>query len=304
MPTDILSKMIEYRKNKSEDYTIMPVKRFPLLPELQDITWIGSWTWTQTGAKNRWMQASIISDYGAGFVSPSDIARDYLSMKYPKRNRINKYQYAMVSSDFKSQPIYANPCTIEHGVYLDLKSAYWQIIQAVGWDVDYMPHMFLAVRSDNRDFPTPENKLARNSLVSAGLPSNPRVYFPEQKKFKVLKTGNKYINLVLWNCVQDVLHGFAHDMLLEANAQYINTDGYIIDYDNISKALQVASAWGLTLSVKAEGEAVIRGAGDYDIGQHKSKRPRKIPRAHCYLMPRAKDWLRPRIKKFSTRIVL
>jgi hypothetical protein len=203
----------------------------------------------------------------------------------------------------KTQPLYAIPCELEYGYYLDLQSAYWQILQLGGWDVDYLPNGFLAVRSSVHDFPFPQNKLARNSLVSMGLPSTSTIWKPDKG---LIRRGNSNatVNLVLWGFVQDVLHTFAHDMIEYAGAIYVNTDGYIIPHDKLETAMQIADGWGLVLRMKESGRAVVRGVGDYDIGSHQSKRPRKYPRKHEYIKPLRFSWLRDRVKHFSHRINL
>jgi hypothetical protein len=296
--------MIEDRNERRNGWTYIPVRQFPKLSELDSETYIGSWAWTQVRKKRRWLKENVITDYGAGWVTPADIARDYLRVKFNgKRLRCNKYQYKALVKNRKSQPLLAKPCTLDNAVYLDLQSAYWQLLMVGGWDIDYMPSGFLAVRSDVADFPFPQNKLARNSLVSMGLPSSVTVWIPD-KGLTRRSTGKSNVNLVLWGFVQDVLHTFASDMINKAGAVYVNTDGYIISMDKLETAMRIADEWGLVLRMKERGRATIRGVGDYDIGGHISKRPRKVARPHKYIEPIERDWLCERVKHFSHRIDL
>jgi hypothetical protein len=203
----------------------------------------------------------------------------------------------------KHQPLLAEPCTLPNAYYLDIKSAYWQILQLGGYDVDYMPERFLSPRSDVYDFPVPEIKLARNCLVSMGLPSGVNVWIPNDGFQK--KTPKKLsVNLVLWAFVQDILHGVAYDMVNRAGAVYVNTDGYIVPDDRMRDADNVFESWGLKATIRHHGKAVIRGAGDYDIADSMGRRVRTVPRKFSYIQPRGLDWLRKKVKYWSKRINL
>lgn len=302
--SEILCRMNELRAEKNEGQSIMLVDRFPPLAELKSMTFLGSFSWTSTATKERWILKTHAIDIGGGWCTPSDIARDYISAKFGKmRLRCNKRQWNELVANRKHQPLYALPCTLTSAFYLDLQSAYWQILQIGGYDVDYMPARYLSPRSDVYDFPVPSIKLARNCLVSMGLPSGVNVWIPGHG-FDRKKTRKQNVNLILWGFIQDVLHGFASDMINFAGAVYVNTDGYIIPQDRIPDADKVCDAWGLTVTIKQHGKAEIRGAGDYDIGKHLSKRQRTIPKAFKYIKPREIDWLRSKIKFWSKRINL
>lgn len=296
--------MNEQRAERNKDFSIYVVDKFPPLDSLKALTYLGSFSWTSQATKERWIRTPFAFDLGAGYVTPSDIARDYIAVKYGgERLRCNSKQWAELVAKRKSQPLYANPCTLPTAYYLDMKSAYWQLLQLGGYDVDYSPKRFLSPRSDVRDFPVPEIKLARNCLVSMGLPSGVNVWVPSFGFQK--KTPKKLsVNLVLWGFIQDVLHGFAYDMLTKAGAVYINTDGYIVPDWAMSLADEVADSWGLKVTIRHHGEANIRGAGDYDIGDRPGLRVRTIPRKFSYIQPREVDWLRRKVKYWSHRIDL
>lgn len=300
----MLQAMNAHRTEKNEGWKVMLVRDFPPLASLDAITYLGSFAWSQPHTKTKWIKQRFAYDIGSGWVTPSEIARDYIAVKFGNiRLRCNKKQWAELVAKKVHQPIFAEPCQIEQGYYLDMVSAYWQILQVGGYDVDYMPSRFLSPRSHVHDFPVPEIKLSRNCLVSMGLPGGVNVWQPNYGLTTSAKT-RKTINLILWSFVQDVLHGFGCDMVQRAGACYVNTDGYIIPHERAGDAAAVADEWGLTLAVKHEGRITVRGAGDYDIGDRMSGRMRTAPRRFSYLMPRAKDWLRKRVKHFSSRIDL
>ena len=299
---DTLQAMNEIRREKSDGMNIKIVTRFPPLSELKGMTFLGSFSWTSKATNEKWIMQSHAYELGAGYVTPSDIARDYIAVKFAGvRLRCNSRQWQEVVKERKSQPLFAAPCTLTKAYYIDLKSAYWQILQLGGWDVDYSPKRFLSPRSDVYDFPVPEIKLARNCLVSMGLPSGVNVWIPNVG-FAHRKPQKASVNLILWGLVQDVLHGVAYDLLQCAGAVYINTDGYIIPDNRMSEASAVLDSWGLNWTIKHDGRAEVRGAGDYDIGGYTSKRVRTVPRPFSYIRPRAIDWLRNKIKFWSKRI--
>jgi len=296
--------MNQLRREKNEGLTIHIVDKFPELSSLKALTYLGSFSWTCAATKEKWIRVPFAFDLGAGYVTPSDIARDYIATKFGgARLRCNSKQWAELVRGKKHQPLFAEPCTLPNAYYLDMKSAYWQLLMLGGYDVDYMPNRYLSPRSDVSDFPVPEIKLARNCIVSMGLPSGVNVWQPlygfQKKTPKELA-----VNLVLWAFVQDVLHGFAHDMVFQAGAVYVNTDGYIISNENIRKANEVEEAWGLKLTIRHHGKAEIRGAGDYDIADSFGRRVRTVPREFSYIRPRAVDWLRGKVKYWSKRIDL
>jgi hypothetical protein len=206
-------------------------------------------------------------------------------------------QYHLIMDRRRSHPLYANPCVLEDAYYIDLQSAYWSIMSIVGWDVDYCPGKWIGVSSNVEDFPFKSDKLARNSMVSVGLPGLLRVWTGTRLSF--VKRANPFVNLGLWSLIHDVLHGVASEMV-EIGAKYVHTDGYILPSGNASDAFDILDSWGLSGSVKERGSAIIRGAGDYDIGGHTSKvRRHGKPKDVCSLYPVSRSWLKARISSLS-----
>lgn len=299
---DMLQVMNAIRREKNEGMTIEVVSRFPPLESLTGLTYLGSFSWTSKAMKMKWIHEKHAYDFGAGLLTPSDIARDYLDAKFEgKRLRCNSRQWQEIVKQKRQAPLFAEPCSLTKAYYIDLKSAYWQLLQIGGWDVDYSPSRFLSPRSDVYDFPFPEVKLARNCLVSMGLPSGVNVWVPNYG-FSRKKSSKVNVNLILWGFVQDVLHGVSADFLRLAGAVYVNTDGYIVPADRLPDVDAILDSWGLFGLVKYEGKAEVRGAGDYDIGGHSSKRVRTVPRAFSHIKPVALDWLRGKIKFWSKRL--
>lgn len=297
----MLIDMNERRRELNDDMDINIIKNWFPLTELNYSTIIGGFAWTSVVAKKKWILQSKAENFGAGWVSPSDVARDYLNTKYgKKRRRVTTAQYQATCTEKRSQPLLAIPGYMPDAVYIDLKSAYWSILKVVGWDVDYHPGRFMAVKSSVKDFPFPDFKLARNCLVSMGLPSPMRVWTGEKLTF--VKKYNPLQNLVLWSCVQDVLHGIASE--IEPYARYINTDGYIVEKKNAATVQQIIGSWGLDSDVRFSGEAHIYAAGQYNIGSKTWIEPRsRFLKEFRKIDTVPLAWLKKRFSNFSTRNV-
>lgn len=253
--------MGELRKDKVKDMDIQFIKTWFPLTDLKSPTVLGSFAWTCRSLKKKWIMRPYAYHTGWAWCTPADIARDYLTIKYPDRRRITSQQYRTCVSLKRTPPLMAIPQTLDDAVYLDLKSAYWSILRVVGWDVDYSPDRFMEVRSDVEDFPYPELKLARNSLVSSGVGGEIRIWTGEKLVFR--KKYNQFQNDILWALVQDVLNSVAREIL--PFAVYINTDGYIVKREFLNDVMDIIHEWGLPCSVKYAGRCSVYNLGQYNI---------------------------------------
>lgn len=259
---ETLALMNERRFETNKVYQPVAVEKFPALTREVAPMILGSFSRTNTIKKWKLIDKRHAYSLGAGWVSPADIARDYLAVSFPKwRGRVCTSQYHSTVKAVGQQPQHYVKCSGE-GAYLDMKSAYWQILKAGGWNVDYSRGRFLLGGADIRDFPSPEIKLARNSLVSCCLSGGMSVW--DGEKITTTKQTSKQINLVLYAFVMDVLNTVAYEML-QAGAVYINTDGYIMPDHAIDHAFEIADSWGIELVVKDQGHYRVRGIGNYEI---------------------------------------
>lgn len=283
--------------NEREQYETHIRETFPKLTTIHEPVFVGSFTWTCQQEKWKILQSKTAISTLAGWASPAELARNYITIKYPKRKRVTTDQYHEIMKP-RSQPLLAIPGTYGDCVYLDLKSAYWSILKVIGWDVEYFPGRWMGVRSDVSDFPFQEFKLARNSLVSVGLVGKAN-YWTGNKLISV-KKSNGLVNMALWSAVQDILNGIAIEME-RAGALYINTDGYIFRSQDALLAYEVAESWGLVLGEKERGAADILAAGTYSIGMKPNRRTQMIkPTYHRKIAEIDNEWLRPRFQKFSS----
>ena len=256
--SEIMSRLAE-KQSKQE---IEIVSKMPSLYDIQDYVMLGSFSWYHQQAKKRTLLRPFSMLFPEVVATPSDLVRSYLDIKYPKL-RAMRSQIAAWRVPY-SQPLYAQPHETESGVYLDLKSAYWSIIQVVGWDVDYFPGQWLGRGNPMHDFPYPDFKLTRNCLATAGLVNDRSVWDGYKQTYQNTKMGNAHINLGLWALLMDVLQCVAFDAV-GAGAFYVHTDGYIADSRNIDRLQEAIAAWGLTSSIKAAGQTIVYGVGAFFV---------------------------------------
>lgn len=295
---NMLTMMIEHTKERNEGWEILLVDMFPALTSIHVPTIIGLFSWSSRAVKKRLLLKSHAVDYGGGWCTPGDVARDYLALKFPKRRvRMTTSQYQKIVPNRAQTPVYCEPGDLENGVYIDIQHAYWSIVRTLGWDVNYNPGVFLSPQSDVADFPFPDLKMARNCLVSCGLSGMLRLWTGEKLIFQ--KKPNRFINLMLWKAAQDILHGVALDCI-DAGAIYAYTDGFIAPQEKAAKVFAAIEAWGLTAGVKHDGLAHVRGPADYDFPGYRTKvRPRNKAIKFSNLYEPGRDWLRWRVKKFA-----
>lgn len=292
--TTINNALGELAQERTEKRTTYPVRELPELQSIPTLTFLGTYSFFLPAYKTRYALDSVaIREYGA-WQTPTELARDYLAVKYGSKPRQYHDQY-IVNSIHRGFPYLAKPGHLEHGAYIDIKSAYWSILQLVGWDADYFPGRWLGQKSVLTDWPFPHNKLARNSLVSSSNLSGLRVW--NKGKIEVRKTGNKLHNPQIISIVNDVLHGVAADME-SLGAIYIHTDGYIVPGYLAGSALSLLERWGLPGTVKHEGFAVVRGVGAYAVGSHVSGTLGTVNSGfERNIQPRKRGWLADALRR-------
>lgn len=259
---------------------------------------MGSFSWTMPEQKRRLaLLANLVNLWGFD-QTPTEVARDYLSIHHPRGKRVNRYQGDLFMSVSRGQPMLSVPGDYRDMVYVDLKAAYWSILNVVGWDADYYPGRFLAAGRVPSDFPLANHKPARNSLVSVGLPRTSHVW--NGKRFIHQPGYNKLLNLSLWWTVQDVLHAIA--AYAEAlGAVYVNTDGYIVPRSTSAALMNHIEDWGLRAAVKAAGDGSVFGVGMYRLGDMETARGGFYLPPTRSIYPVNSAWLQRRFAWFAAR---
>lgn len=254
-------------QERNEKYNSILLDEFFPLTELPYTTWIGTYSWTAVEPKTRWMpRGKVVYPFDLP-QTPTEVSRDYLKVKYETNHRHTMGQFSAIN-DHRSPPLYIKPGRYSDMAYVDLKAAYWNIMRAVGWDVDYYPGRWLGKQSSVEDFPIPNHKVARNSMVSAGLITHQHIW--QNGRLRRIKARNQLVNYDIWALAQDVLHSIAN-MALVAGAVYIHTDGYIIPSYMVDRFVEQVDKCGLVATVKNSGDADVKAIGAYRIGSKKTE---------------------------------
>lgn len=300
----VLTRLVERLDETNEGWNVGVVDNMPRLTGFDERVLMGSWSWTMPKSKTRLLLSSAARQVGKYHVTPSAVTRAYLVDKYEGvRLRMTSSQAPLITPD-RPHPLYAYPSILDDGLYFDVRSAFFSIVRAVGWDVDYCPAGWLAVRSDVEDYPFPEWKHARNCIVSLSRKADMNVW--TGSKIQVVPKWNPLLNYSLVALVYDVLHGVASDMV-RAGAVYVHTDGYIIPASKELDAVAIAQSWGLPWSVKSRGKMEVVCAGVYSTPTHKPQghqQHARPMRADNLLSKSGNEWLRKRFERFSHRLNL
>jgi hypothetical protein len=296
---DVLRSVWDRIREKSESYdTTDVVSAFPPLSHFgREGVWVGSYSRSIPSRKWRLYHSASVLTQDDLQATPPQLTRAYLDLRFPVQLRARKSQLEFWQPR-RSQPMYTKVGKYNtEMVYLDLKSAYWSIVKVIGWDVDYFPGMLVRRRGCS-DYPFAHNRLARNSLVSMGLPSHGFLY----KDGRIIAVPHAWkVNLGLWTAVQDILHGIADEMIKRAGAVYVNTDGYIIPAENEAIGREIGAEWGLAMGEKNRGRTTIYGVGAYSIGGKICERTRRFAEPIDAVYPRHRDKLKRYFKMLSDK---
>lgn len=285
----------EERKNKYPEILNYPAD----IMKVKQPVFVGDFSLTALGGGVRWLKPSAcIRPFGFK-QTVTELTRDYISSKYDLPLRVRHEQIQAVS-DIPNAPMMAIPGYHGDCVYIDIKSAYWQIVRAVGWDVAYYPGKYIGVGSDHSDAPEflIKQKLFRASMVSMCRNRDSWI-FDGKGNMTLHKMANKFINYRLARFVMDILNGVAsHIYASYAHPVYINTDGYIVPRRRMETALDILSGWGFECSVKYEGATTVYGVGSYKIGGFSTDRPgNNLHFSNLYELDYR--WLRERFVRFT-----
>lgn len=301
---DMYIRMEEVAREKYTGYTIHLIDRWPPMSEIDVECYIGSMVLTSVTTKQRWMMRKDAIPFAGTWVTSADVARFYLNLKFKGvKRRITTLQWKEFYETRRSMPLSATPVHFENAYYIDIRSAYWTILRAVGWDVDYMPGGWLKVKDHItvNDFPFSEIKMARNCLVSLAADGSRMMRIWDGSQMIFRKGGNGLVNKMLFALVSDVLNNVA-DECIRAGAVYSFTDGFIVPERSVKDVEEIIASWGLSSGVKHFGETEIKGAGAYSIGDYKTRKFR-IQSARCIhkVNPVCSAWLKKRFAHFARK---
>lgn len=268
MSTTVISDMLALARERADKWALEVCPVLPDVTKINDRVAVG--TYSLTGTKKRWAlrDALLQIDWGAPQQTPAEVARDYLKVAYPGRLRAFKEQAQAFISE-RGNPIYYQPSAGKHFRYIDLKGAYWQLMNVLGWDVDYHPGQWLSPGRAPYDFPAPNHKQSRSALVTVCQPGTVTIW--NRGKFHEERVSGK-VNQAIMRAINDILHLIALDAVT-MGAVYVNTDGYIFPAERSAPFEdRLTKRWRLKWEIKAEGEGIVTGIGSYRVGERITKR--------------------------------
>ncbi len=261
---------------RREKWTTSADDILPDWREIPEVAIIGTFSICGLETRRRMLLAPKCVPTPLGLETPPSLARDYLMVTFGGSPRAKHAQIEYLRRTAIAAPQLARPTLFQHGYYVDLKAAYWNIMLIVGWDCDYWPGRWLSARRAPSDFPWPLHKLARNCLLTAGISSRTHLWYPPKNG----KPGysrqtfpyNPLANLQLPRLAMDVLNSIAAECA-DAGAVYVNTDGYIApNYETLARLVDILASWELPFGIKLEGPGWVQGSGTYGVGATASKR--------------------------------
>lgn len=265
----LIQKMAALKAERDHKYTIDVTDEFPDINRFNQRVIVGTYSRTYQTDMIRQILTAAVVDIGFGVQSHTEVARDYIAAKYPKRLRAYKDQIESFKQP-RASVLYAKPCRILAGCYIDVKSAYWTIMSIVGYNVDYYPGKWLGQGAPNDDFPLPHHKIARSSIISQSL-LTPMTYWTG-KELKVSKPMNSNnVNYGLWALICDVLHAITTELITHCQCCYAYTDGFIVPQHKKELAYEIIRSYGLSASCQASGLSYVFGVGRYVVGDKKTK---------------------------------
>lgn len=236
---------------------------------------------------------------GYGAQTPGDVVRDYLDFYFPARLRAF-HNEAKFYDTHVSTPLFLRPGILSDGVYVDVKSAYFSIVNLVGWNVRYQPSSWVSPGRPCYDFPLANDtrriaKSARACLVSFGL--HRKSTFWNGSKLSERATKNNHVNYGLWHIAQDILHAIA-SVAVQLGARYVHTDGYILPAGAAEILEEYIASWGFHSGRKGAGKTMVLGFGNFQVGEFRTKRLRPIAgKPYTYVRPVNGGWLQRQLKR-------
>lgn len=239
---------------------------------------LGTFSWNLMKSKIRLIDAKNVINIGFGIQTAPEIARDYISVIFPKRLRAYTDQIHAFTNPKRSAVLFARPGRVLKGVYIDISAAYWNITRITGYNVEYFPpDKWFGQGRHVEDFPLPQHKVARSSLVSNGL-IRPLLMWNGEKMIESKKIGGRMVNQALWAVVQDVLHSIAGELLEKCDLRYAHTDGFIVPAHYEDEAESIIKSYGLSSKIKtdgagnvARGMTYVYGVGRYVVGKVRTR---------------------------------
>lgn len=203
-------------------------------------------------------------------MTPGEAARTELGRAFPGLRRVG-WSGPMIKLLDKRPPMHYTGPAVGEFVYLDLKSAYWQLYRPLwldtSWPRGYRGKYPLYGVADRLE----KWKPARNAVI--GIARSRYVWGQRGDKRLMLSFTNHYLSPGLWATVMDMVHWIARRAIFHG-AIYVNTDGYMFRADNVHH-IRRFQEWlerkHLVYELRAEGQGEIRSWNSYKVGSYQTK---------------------------------
>lgn len=213
-----------------------------------------------------------IADASLAPLPPLSVLAPYLSLIERQSDEAPRLDHPSLLE--RRPPLYFDcPVASDHLVYVDLDRAYWQIYTRTTLDVVYdgtrPPYPGVVTFLDAKRLG--EDKLVRNALLGM-LRREWRSYLDHGHAGRE-KIGPWRRRPNLWGLVMDCLELVAW-AARDGGASYVHTDGYIFAHRDLAEEF-IATAkdlYGLTASVRAEGDGEVWGLSSFRLGDHATSR--------------------------------
>lgn len=233
-------------------------------PDLLDIKhWCTVGSYSVRSAPAVWIDRGgvvWVDDYPA---TAGQLARLYVKHGV-KLHPVSKFEWNMaLKEESYAPPKMARPGKYQDAVHVDLKSAYWQFVARLGYNVRYKPGSYLSVDMDLPLYPWGDDKLGRSMLVTVARNMTANYW-----------TGEKLVSMPAYNplrwpmlpaVVNHILHGVAAE--IKEYAYHINVDGAIIPARMLDRYEETLHRWQLDYTIKGMGNATVWAVGNYRIGR-------------------------------------
>jgi len=202
-------------------------------------------------------------------MTPGEAARTELLREWPTLKRVGWNKHMMPLFD-KRPPMHYGGARTGTMTYIDLRSAYHQIYKHLWLDVCWPAGLHGKYPLLNVADRLSIWKPARNAVI--GLCRSRTVTGIRGRSRKELWITNRFLSPALWATVQDILHWVAR-VALDFGAIYVNTDGYILPFENegLDPFMEFLIEAELSFRTRAQGEGHIRSWNCYRVGSYSTK---------------------------------
>jgi len=206
-------------------------------------------------------------------MTPQEAARAELNRhckRYlPKRGMVRKWSFPLL--DMYAPQYFNGGRTKGELVYIDLKSAYWQLYKWM-WLDTYWPRGMGNIPLNGVASSLERWKTARNSVV--GVIRSKTIQTVKGVTVRYQPFHNPYLNPDLWMQIMSILHEIAAAAVL-FGACYVNTDGYIFrSWSKWQRFVDMLVRYDLEFRLhQSDGEVI--GWNSYKIEGLKTTEPYK-----------------------------